>query len=216
VFGLLLGLAREIPEHNRLVHSAQWQRRVGLELHGAVLGVVGLGQVGRAVVQRALVFGMRVLAFNSSWSAEHADFEARLQSGIASGFLGDSTASFQRMKDLDSLLSEADFVSLHVNLNRDTRKIIDARRLRLMKRSALLVNVSRGGLVDHQALARSLREGTIGGYAADVLEVEPVNAEEPLLNLPRVVLTPHIGSRTRTSVQRQGVAALQNLLQVLS
>lgn len=212
VFGLLIGLAREIPEHNQIVHDGQWQRRVGTELHGKSLGVIGLGQVGRCVAHRGVAFGMSVLAHNSSWSEDHVKFEADLQRHINGGAFGYPAPQFRRVKDTDQVLREADFVTLHVNLNRDTANLIDGRRLKLMKRGALLINVSRGGLVDHWALAEALRNGHLAGYGADVLNTEPVARDEPLLRLPRVLLTPHIGSRTRTSVERQGIAAWNNLI----
>lgn len=215
VFGLLIGIAREIPEHNRLVHNGVWQRRAGFELSGSTIGIVGLGQVGRAVANRALAFGMNVSAFNSSWSNDHINFEAALRHHIKSGAFGDTSLTFNRVRDLDTLLKTSDVVTLHVNLNRETQHLIDYRRLCLMKRSAILLNVSRGGIVDHHELAQVLRDGSLAGYGADVLEIEPVSPDEVLLTAPRTLLTPHIGSRTRTSVQRQGIAAFQNIKEQL-
>jgi glyoxylate reductase len=197
-FALMLAAARRIAEADGFVRQGSWtpERRwepdmlLGRDLHGATLGVVGLGAIGQAVARRARGFGMRVLGWTRS---------GRSVPGV-------ETAEFGR------LLAESDFVSLHVALAPETRGLFDARAIAAMKPGAILVNSARGGIVDEQALARALKSGALAGAALDVFEGEPLSPESPLLELRNVVLAPHIGSGSIATRRRMAELAVRNLL----
>jgi D-3-phosphoglycerate dehydrogenase len=178
--GLLLGLARHIPWAAEAMHRGDWDRKrfEGTELRGKTLGVIGLGRIGAHVAQIARAFGMTVVAHDPFLPAERA---AELQI---------------RLLPLAQLLRSADVVTLHVALNDDTRHLINAERLSLMKPTALLVNTARGELVDEAALAEALREKRIAGAALDVFAVEPLPGDSALRQLDRVILTPHLAAST--------------------
>ncbi len=214
-FGLLLSLTRRIPEHNSAVHRANWHRLTGVELTGKTLGVIGLGRVGKEVVKRGLAFGMKVLVYNTNWSAAHMAFVEEMTRVFGSAEFSEYPPSVRYVSPVEDLLRAADFVTLHMNFSKENRSFLDRHRLNLCKRGSYIVNVSRGALVDHVAMAEAIKKGHIAGYGADVLDPEPVTPENPLLGIPEVVLTPHIGSRTYDSVARQGLAALENIVTVL-
>jgi glyoxylate reductase len=182
-FALLLATARRLPEAERFLRDGRWERwdvdlLCGADVHGRTLGIVGLGRIGRAVARRARGFGMRVL-----YSAPHpapAEVVTELQA---------------QHVPLDLLLQHADFVSLHVPLRDDTHHLISIAQLCRMKRSAILINTSRGPIVDEAALVAALEEGLIAGAGLDVFEHEP-QVPAGLLGLPNVVLLPHVGSAT--------------------
>ena len=196
-FGLLLCAARRITEGDRFVRGGRWGGErawepdllLGRDLHGATLGVVGLGAIGRAVARRAQGFAMRVLGWNRS----------RCE---VPGVM---------LAELDELLAAADFVSIHVALAPETRGLIDARALARMRRGAILVNTARGGLVDEAALAAALTRGHLAAAALDVYATEPIDPESPLLALPQLVLTPHIGSASAATRCRMAELAVRNL-----
>jgi glyoxylate reductase len=202
-FALLLATARRVVEADRLVRAGGWRTwepdlLLGRDVHGATLGILGLGAIGRAVARRALGFGMRVLA----WSRTRRP-------------LGDLEGAVAR-SDLPELLAAADFVSLHVPLVPETRGLLDARALGLLKPGAILVNTARGGIVDETALAAALREGRLAGAGLDVFEREPLDPASPLLALPNVVLAPHIGSASVATRERMARLAAENLLAALA
>lgn len=181
-WGLLLALKRNIAdEHvNFRKGGTQWQLSVGGDLMGKTLGVVGLGKLGQRVAGYGKAFGMEVLGWSKNNSPERC---AALGIGYAAS--------------LDELLTRADVVSLHVTLNAETRGMIGARELGLMKPEAVIVNTSRGPLIDEGALIDALREGRIGGVALDVFDREPLPLDHPFRRLPNVVATPHLGYVTR-------------------
>jgi len=186
-FALLLAAARRLPEAERHLRSGDWQRwdvdlLCGNDVHGRTIGIVGLGRIGQAVARRARGFGMRVLYAGRQRAP--AELEQELQA---------------RCVPLDTLLSESDFVSLHVPLNEDTRHMISIAQLCSMKRHAILINTARGPVIDERALIAALDEKLIGGAALDVFEHEPAVPRE-LLELDNVVLLPHVGSAV-TSVR---------------
>ncbi len=197
-FALLLAAARRIPEAERFVREGRWTPErawepdllLGRDLHGACLGVVGLGAIGRAVARRAAGFGMRVLA----WSRTRRE------------------APGVEWRTLPALLAEADFVSLHVALTPETRGLIGAEELAAMKPGAILVNTARGGIVDEAALARALRDGRLAGAALDVFEREPLPPDSPLLALDGLVVVPHIGSASLATRARMARLSVDNLL----
>jgi len=190
---LALTLARDLPAAIAAARAGSWRRAQGWELDGKTLGLVGLGRIGRAVAQRAAAFGMRVIAH---------DPYAPDEPGVERVALAD-------------LWPTADVVSLHLGLDAHTRHLVDADVLRRMKPTAVLINASRGGLVDEAALADALRSGTIAGAAADAFDREPPTGS-PLLELTSFVPTPHLGAATREAAQRMGLAAARNVVAVLS
>lgn len=214
-FGLLLSLVRLIPEHNSLVHAAQWKRLTGVELAGKTLGIVGFGRVGKEVALRAMAFGMQVVGYNSSWSRDHRSFAHDVNQIFTSPLFGQRSPYLRHVKDIETLLEESDFISLHMNLTKENRSFLNKTRLSRCRRGVYIINVSRAALVEESAIVAGLKSGAIAGYATDVFEPAPVAPNNPLLGLPNVVLTPQIGSRTVESVERQGTFALRNLLDVL-
>jgi glyoxylate reductase len=201
-FALLLAAARRIVEADRFVREGQWTeaRRwepdmlVGRDLSGATLGIVGLGEIGKAVARRAQGFGMRIISFTRSGR----------------------TLPFVQAVSLEALLEQSDFVSIHVALTPDTRNLLDERAIRRMKPGAVLVNTARGGIVDELALARALSEGRLGAAGLDVFEREPLSLDHPLLRLSNVVVAPHIGSASIATRSKMASLSVDNLIAALS
>ena len=200
-FALLLAAARRIVEADRFVRNGDWTAAnawspdffTGKDVNGATLGIVGLGEIGLAVARRAAAFGMQVLAWNRA---------PRQVPGI-------------EMLPLEELLSRSDFISIHVALAPATRNLLDAGKIALMKPGAVLVNTARGGIVDEQALAAALACGKLSAAGIDVFECEPVPADNPLLGLSNVVVTPHIGSATTLTRARMADMAAANAIAAL-
>jgi len=194
--GLLLSLARSIPQHDVSVREGIWKRIQGYELFGKTLGIVGLGWVSREVVKRASCFSMEIVIHTRYPDEELA-------------------ASYKvSYVSLEQLLKESDFVSLHCTVTPDRVNLIDEFALRTMKPTAWLINTARGLLVDEDALYRALREGWIRGAAVDAFRQEPTT-DSPLLELDNVIATPHIGAATYEATLRAGLMASQNALRVL-
>ncbi len=191
-FALLLAGARRVAEGDRDVRTGLWpgwrpDALLGRDVHGATLGIVGYGRIGRAVARRGEGFGMEVL---------HASARDR--------------------GTLERLLERADFVTLHCPLTPETRKLIGPRALGLMKPTALLVNTARGEIVDTAALEAALREKSIAGAALDVADPEPLPADHPLLSAPNLTITPHIGSASEATRSAMADIAVDNLLAALA
>jgi D-3-phosphoglycerate dehydrogenase len=193
---MLMAVARNLPQANAHVHEGQWKRDrfMGVEVRDKTLGTVGLGRVAQEVVRRAQGLGMNVIAFDPYVTAEYA-----LQRGVT-------------LTDLDTLVAQADFISLHVPLTPQTRHLIGRERLGRMKPTARLINVARGGVVDEQALAEAVAAGRIAGAALDVFENEPLEAGSLLRSVPNIILTPHLGGST---IEAQEKVAEDVALQVL-
>jgi glyoxylate reductase len=190
-FALLLALARRIVPGAEKVRAGEWRTwepaaDLGADLAGATLGIVGWGRIGQAVARRAAGFGMEIVHSSRS-------------SGVP----------------LEDLLERADFVSLHTPLTPETRHLIDAGALARMKRTALLVNTARGGVVDQGALRTALHDGVIAGAALDVTDPEPLPADHPLLDAPNLLVVPHVGSATVRTRARMAEMAVENLLAAL-
>ena len=190
-FTLLLAAARRLPDAIASVHAGDWltwepSGFLGYDVHGATLGIIGFGRIGRAVARRAEGFEMTVL---------HSD-------------IGEGTP-------LDELLERSDFVSIHTNLTEDTHHLINAAALARMKPTAVLINTARGPIIDQAALATALREGQIGGAALDVTDPEPLPADDPLLQVPNIIVAPHIASATHTARERMAQLAVDNLIAAL-
>lgn len=197
-FGLLLALYRQIVEQDNAVHEGKWKRLTGHELMGKTIGIAGLGRIGKEVATRARAFGMNVLGYGVYWDEEFA-----------------KTHSVERVYDVDDLIRRSDIVSLHTNLTPETRGFINADRLKLFQKHAVLLNCAQGELVVSSALAAALEGGQIAGYGTDVLDEEPPKPDHPLVKCRHAVVTPHIGSRTYESVVRQATMAAQNMINIL-
>jgi len=199
-FALLMAAARRISESERWLRGGNWKLAfhpthwLGVDVHGATLGIVGLGQIGLEVAKRARGFDMKLLYHSRT---RKPDLEARYGLEYA---------------DLPALLSSADFVTLHVPLTPETRHYIGAPELRMMKPTAVLVNASRGPVVDPRALYTALKEGWIYAAGLDVTDPEPIPADDPLLTLDNVVITPHIGSAAVPTRLDTMLLAARNLL----
>jgi glyoxylate reductase len=200
-FALMLAAARRIAEADQYVRQGQWSPAqpwhpllfAGKDVSGATLGIIGLGEIGQAVARRAQGFGMKVLGWTRS---------GRPVAGVES-------------VSLDELLAQSDFVSVNVALTEETRMLIDAEAIARMKPGAVLVNTARGGIVDEHALAAALRSGQLSSAGVDVFAREPVAADNPLLDLPNVVLAPHIGSATVQTRSRMASLAADNMIAAL-
>ncbi len=196
---------------------------LGRDVWGATLGVIGWGAIGQAVARRAAGFGMRVIyaAHNASKGSATA---ARAKSKVRVAAHRPPTAAVIAMPAppaaecvaLARLFAEADFISLNVPLNPQTRHLIGVREFAAMKRGAILINTARGAIVDQAALAESLRSGHLGGAGLDVTETEPIAPDDPLLKLPNVVITPHIGSASHATRNRMAELAVDNILDVFA
>ncbi len=167
---------------------------MGMELEGKVIGIIGVGHIGREVVRRAIAFGMRVLAYHPRPSARNL------------------TDLNLELVDLETLLKESDVVSIHAPLTHETRGLIGQQELSLMKKSGYLINMGRGGMVDEAALADALKSASIAGAALDVLEEEPVQKDHPLLAVENALVLPHIASLTHESQRRTAMTAVEDIL----
>lgn len=200
-WALLLAVARRITEGHHLVQRGDWTgweptQLLGAETAGQVLGIVGMGRIGQAVARRAIGFGMTILYVSR-----------------ASVSPPDPRCSWRQVP-LETLLQESDFVSLHVPLTSDTRHMIGAEALRLMRPTAFLINTSRGSVVDEAALADAIRGGRLAGAGLDVYEEEP-KIHPGLRGLPQVVTLPHLGSATLATRVRMGLLCVENVVAVL-
>lgn len=201
-FALLMAAARRVVEGDRATREGRWRTwhpsfLLGQDIHGATLGIVGLGAIGLAVARRARAFGMRVL-YHDSMRRPEAESDLNLS-----------------FAPLDELLREADFASVHVPLSDETHHLFGRREFRLMKRTAAFINTSRGPVVDEAALHHALRSGEITAAAIDVTEVEPLTTDSPLLELPNLIVTPHIASASLATRARMADMAIDNALAVL-
>jgi len=201
-WALLMAAARRVVEADHFARSGRWQRWQwdllwGADVHGKTLGILGFGRIGRAVARRASGFDMRVLYHDAVRPEPAVERELRVT-----------------YAEPETILREADFVSLHTPLLPETRHLINERTLRLMKKTALLVNAARGPIVDEAALVRALKEGWIAGAGIDVFEEEPT-IHPGLAPLPNVVLAPHIASASRDTRIAMATLAVRNCLAVL-
>ncbi len=195
--GLMLAMGRHIMEASAAARAGGWPRLQGSSLEGRCVGLLGFGAVGRQVARRLRGFDCRVLAFDPYPDA------------TAAGELGVELVSFEEV------LRQADFLSLHLPVLPETRRLVDAGFLGRMKDGAFLVNTARGELIDEPALVETLQSGKLRGAALDVFPVEPPAADHPLLQLPQVLVTPHISSHTDVATRNMGSMALAECLKVL-
>lgn len=197
---LMMALARHIPAADASLRAGKWERGkfMGVEVAGKTLGVIGMGRIGREVARRGRGLDMRVLAYDPYLSHSHAE---RL--GV-------------EMCDLNALLSQADFITVHVPLTPATKNLIGERELGLIKPAARLINCARGGIIDEAALSQALQEGRLAGAALDVFVQEPPPADSPFLNSPRVVVTPHLGASTREAQVAVAIDVARQIVSVLN
>jgi glyoxylate reductase len=200
---LLLASARRLVEGDKYTRAGKWQSWMpmlflGQDIHGATLGLVGLGRIGDAVARRAHGFGMKVVYYDV---VRREDLERDLGIEFAS---------------LEDVLRRADFVSVHTPLTPQTRHLISAPQLRLMKKTAILVNTARGPIVDPDALYQALASGGIAAAGLDVFEVEPIPADHPLLTLDNIIVAPHIASASVETRTKMALMAAENLLTALA
>ncbi|HSE88851.1 MAG TPA: D-2-hydroxyacid dehydrogenase family protein [Candidatus Binatia bacterium] len=193
-FGLMLAVMRRIPQSDQAMRRGDWPLVLGYALRGKTLGILGLGKIGTGVAEIGRAFGMKIIAWGPTLTPERA------------------SRSQVTYMPLDELLKEADVVSVHLVLSDQSRNLLNEARLRLMKKSAYLINTARGAIVDERALVRILQENAIAGAALDVFVEEPLAANHPLLQLDNVVLTPHLGWPTDSGFAGFAENAVTNIL----
>ena len=198
VFMLLLALNKNLMEQANTTASGGWKRMTGHEIMGKTIGIIGLGRIGREVAIRANAFGMKCIGYDLYWPEDFAKEQ-----------------NVERMDGITQLLRASDIVSLHTNLTKETHDMICEASIKNMKDGATLINCGRGELTNTADIAVALESGKLGGYGADVLDQEPPPADHPLLGAKNCIITPHVGSRTYESVQRQAGMATQNLINLL-
>lgn len=194
--GLMLAVGRRIVAADRCVHEGRWDKMFGSSLHGKTVGIIGFGRIGQRVAERLRGFRCSILVSDPVRTQSEA-----AECGVC-------------LRDLESVLRDSDFVSLHLPLSEDTRHMLDTQRIAMMKESAFLINTSRGELVDQSALLSALRSGALGGAGLDAYAVEPPDPEE-FAGLTNVVLTPHMGAYSDEALMRMGIDSVENLCAVL-
>ncbi|MFA5566262.1 MAG: phosphoglycerate dehydrogenase [Acidimicrobiia bacterium] len=196
---MLLAQARNIPQAAAALREGRWEKSKweGTELHGKTLGILGLGRIGTLVAQRALAFGMRIVAWDPWVSAERGR-----QLGV-------------EMMELDELFGEADFITVHLLKTAESTGLINAEMLAKAKPNLRIINVARGGIIDETALAEAIAAGTVAGAALDVFDKEPL-LESPLFDLPSVVATPHLGASTAEAQDKAGIIVAEQVLLALA
>jgi len=189
-FSLMLATARYISQADASMKAGKWDRKKfeGVELHGKTIAILGMGRIGTEVARRAIAFGMKVLAYDPYISASKA-----------------KSLQVEVVDKVDDILPQADFITVHMPLTEETRHMIGAKQLPLLKKGVRIVNCARGGLIDEDVLAEGLKSGQIGGAALDVFEVEPLPAEWPHRDVPNLVLTPHLGASTAEAQELVGI-----------
>jgi phosphoglycerate dehydrogenase-like enzyme len=200
-FGLILAVARKIPQGDALMRSGGWGEYPGVLVSGKTLGLVGFGAIGRGTARRAVGFGMRILAYDPAWSPP--------ANGLAVDIPG------VEFVGLDELLADSDFVSLHAPATPETRGMFDSARFRQMKRGAYFINTARGALVNEEDLIEALKSATIAGAAVDVYTKEPVPPDNPLRSAPNCVLTPHNAFNAVEAAALMSSRSAENVLAVM-
>src|SRR5579862_1044435 len=197
--GLLLALARHIPQADATMKQGKWDRKkfVGTEIYKKTIGIVGLGRIGSAVAERLKGFEVELIAYNP-----YVPEETTRRMGV-------------EPVSLDDLLRRSDFISIHTPLNNETRGLIGAAQFAIMKDGVRLINVARGSIVDEQALADAVKSGKVGGFAFDVFSKEPPEPDNPLLNLPNSVITPHLGASSEEAQIKVAIDVAEQIADVL-
>lgn len=198
--GLMMAMARHIPQAHGLLKQGMWRRQdfVGFEVRNKILGVIGLGRVGTEVARRAVGLEMKVVAFDPFVTMEHAR-----NLGV-------------EVVTMDELLARSDIITVHTPLTQGTRGLIGPEELKKVKRGVRIINVARGGIVEEDALAKAIEDGTVAGAAVDVFTQEPINPENPLLASNKIILTPHLGASTEEAQTNVAVDVADQVLAVLN
>jgi len=199
VIGLMISMAREIPRADREIRNGNWIKKelMGSELKGKYLGIVGLGNIGKRLGRHARALNMNIIGYD----VVPIDDEFSKEVGLMKA-------------DLDTLLSSADYVSFHVPLLDSTHHMINAEKLKMMKNTARIINTSRGGVIDEEALYNSLKDGSLAGAALDVFEVEPAT-ENKLITLPNFIATPHVGAQTKEAQLLAANIIAEKIIQII-
>ena len=199
VIGLMISMAREIPRADREIRNGNWIKKelMGSELKGKYLGIVGLGNIGKRLGRLARALNMNIIGYD----VIPIDDEFSKEVGLMKA-------------DLDTLLTSADYVSFHVPLLDNTRHMINAEKLKIMKNTARIINTSRGGVIDEEALYNALKDGSLAGAALDVFEMEPAT-ENKLITLPNFIATPHIGAQTKEAQLLAANIIAEKIIQIL-
>ncbi|MEN6521233.1 MAG: phosphoglycerate dehydrogenase [Armatimonadota bacterium] len=195
----LLALSRNIPAADQSVKRGEWERNryIGVEVYNKILGVLGLGKIGREVAKRALAFGMRVIGYDPFLPAE-----AVKKLGV-------------QLVDMEQLLRESDYITLHLPKNKETEGLIGSAEIRAMKDGVRIINVARGGIIDEAALTGALKDGKVAGAALDVYSSEPVSPDNPLLDMANTITTPHLGASTKEAQNRVAVDVAEQIIDYL-
>jgi len=198
-FMLMIGCAKHFWTHINSTKTGGWKRKTGIELAGKVVGIIGMGRIGKEVIKRAKAFGMTAIAFDVWWDDKFAtEFDVK------------------KAASMDEVIAACNVLSLHTNLDDSTRGMINAERIATMQPDSIIINTARGGLIDEAAVAEACKSGALYGYGGDVLCHEPMQSPHPFDGVDNVLLTPHVGSRTNESVERQAVRATTNIVQFLT
>jgi D-3-phosphoglycerate dehydrogenase len=197
-FGLMVALAKHFWPHLRSTKSGGWKRITGNELAGKTIAVLGVGRIGKEVIKRAVAFDMKSIGYDLHWDENFAN-----------------QYNVSRAATVLDAIRNADVVSLHMNLDDANRGMFNKDLLAKMKKDAYLINTARGGLVVEKDIAEACKSGHLGGYATDVLDKEPPPADHPFQEIDNIIVTPHVGSRTFESVERQALRAVANLVNFL-
>jgi len=194
--GLIISVLRNIPLSDRRVREKKWDRFIGYELYGKTLGVIGTGSIGKRVIKLLRGFDLNIFCYD-----KFPDYEWAEKENV-------------KYVNFDELLKRSDIITIHIPLTEETRHLISERELSLMKKTAIIINTSRGGIINERDLYKFLKEGKIYGAGLDVLEDEPPQ-NSPLIELDNVVITSHIGSHTQESIENMAFMAIDNLISVL-
>jgi glyoxylate reductase len=204
-FALILALARKIIEANEFTKRKLWKvgwmpnLLLGTEVHGMTLGIIGLGRIGTAVARRAKGFNMKII-YNNRSTRNH-----QIESELKAEYV-----------DINSILEQSDFLTIHTTLNKDSFHLLDESKFRKMKKTAYIINTSRGQIINEPDLVKAIKNKWIAGVGLDVFEKEPLSNSSPLLKMKNVVVLPHIGSATYQTRSRMSEVAVQNLLSILN
>lgn len=200
VLALLLTFEKNIHLQHQTTQSGSWKRMIGTEVFDKTMAIIGLGAIGKELAKRALAFGMKVMAFDI-YKDEH--------------FL-DTNQDIEFVKDVDDIFKKADIISLHVPHTSKTEHLINREVIfNKLRKTPIIINTARGKLVEAQAIVDGIKEEKIKGYLTDVLETEPILKDEILKGVEKIIITPHVGSRTFQSVERQGTMAVENLIKMI-
>ncbi len=198
-FGLMIALAKHFWPHIKSTKSGGWKRITGSELAGKTIAVMGVGRIGKEVIKRAKAFDMNAIGYDQYWDDAFA-----------------KQYDVKRAGTIEEAVTNADVVSLHMNLDDSNRGVINKNLLAKMRKGSYIINTARGGLVVEEDIAEACRSGHLGGYGTDVLNKEPPAKDHPFTQIDNILVSPHVGSRTFESVERQALRAVQNIVEFLN